>query len=1273
MLQGIENRLAAFTLFVALAISLVALRPELAITRADLNDNVFHYTLAERMVEAVERGENPLDFWASEWSLGYPVFRTYQPLAHGMVALLYFALGKSVALPVLFAWVRYLLLALLPLTFYAAARLLTFNPLAAAAAAVVSPLVATGGLYGVEYGSFVWAGNGLYPQLLATHLLLLSLGLGYRAVRTGRGLAAAGLLGGLTFLAHFIYGYMAAVSLWLPALLPDAEIPRRRRMARAALIGAAALAACAFQLAPLVADGALVNHSRWEPAWKWDSFGAWYILSRLFRGELLDFGRFPALSLLALAGAALCARRRRAPACGFLLAGAGLWLAMLFGRPSWGAALKLLGVFEDMQLHRVIGGAHVFLALLAAAALGAAWEWGLARRPRWQGMAAVAASLLLLAPAVRERARYLANNAAWGRKNLEAVAGERAALESAIAQAGERGGRVYPGLAAGWGGRFRVGDVPVHAFLSVDHVPTVSFLYHAMALTGDLMVRFNGWNPAHYRLFGILTVLAPPEVSLPPFLRPAGQSGRVRILDAPGGSYFDLVDAPFAVRATRYNLYDVNDRWLASDWVAARLHLRLDPGGAAGPEVPRLSPDDPLPQFPTRPAAGAVTAERRDGETYRAEIEAARPCFALFKMTSHPNWRVTVDGAPRRAVTLSPGFPGVEVSAGHHEVEWRYEPGPWRMALAIAGLCFLALIAVLERRGWLLRLAAPWRWRTAAGLAALALPVCTGLFTARLPDGHDAMGYFPRLVEFHENIVNGVLLPRWAPDLAQGNGQPLFLFNPPMIYYLGEFWHLLGFDFVTAMNLACATVVLASAIGAFLLGRLYFGEAGGWLASAAYVYAPYFSVDLYVRAAWAELAACPFFALTLYGFGAYAKRRRRGYLLLGAAAYAGVLFSHHAAALLFTPLAAAFICFTGRMEKSWAVLRAQAGGLLLGLGLAACIWLPALTERQYISLGRLLEGYLRYSNHFVYLHQLVYSPWGYGLSVPGYHDGMSFALGWGHLLVALAALVWARGRPGLLRFFAIAAACLSILMLEDALWLWDHVPLLQYIQFPWRLLGPVALCVAMAAGALGEFLPPLAGRRRIAFGASLALLIVPNLRHLEPKQFREIDLAFWTPAQIAARGVEVTTAREYAPRWMLEAPPHHARRPAVISGAAKIRPSRHAPDAWTGTVRAAAPSLLEMPTVWFPGWRVRMDGREVAATIAERTGLIRVTVPPGGHEIEARFTRSAPRRIGDVLSALSLALFAAFVIHLVLPGRRAVMTRESPACPAPPRRVSMTS
>ena len=291
-----------------------------------------------------------------------------------------------------------------------------------------------------------------------------------------------------------------------------------------------------------------------------------------------------------------------------------------------------------------------------------------------------------------------------------------------------------------------------------------------------------------------------------------------------------------------------------------------------------------------------------------------------------------------------------------------------------------------------------------AGLLLLSIPICISLFTSALPYGHDAFEYFPRMVEFHQNISSGVIFPKWAPDLSRGTGQPLFLFNPPMIYYAGELWHILGFDFITALNLACVVLVLASALGMFLLGRLHFGDGGGWLAAAAYLYAPYFSVNLYVRSDLAEFAAFPFFAFAMYGFGAYAKRPERvGYLLLGPASYAGVLLSHNASALFFTPLLLAYICVTAWVAGSWSVLSRQALAWLAGLGLSAFIWIPALVERDSVHLERLLQGYLNYSNHFVYLHQLLYSPWGYGISVAGDQDGMSFAVGWSHLLLALIA------------------------------------------------------------------------------------------------------------------------------------------------------------------------------------------------------------------------------------------------------------------------------
>ena len=159
-----EQILPLCLVLAAVAFNGIGLLPELTITRVDLNDNVLHFPLIQGMVRAIEQGRNPFDWWAPEWSLGYPVLRTYQPLAHALVALIYFGLFKTVSLMTVFVAVRYLSVVLLPLTFFVTARLLSFSQLTAGAAAILAPLVSTNGLYGIEYGSYSWAGSGLFTQ-----------------------------------------------------------------------------------------------------------------------------------------------------------------------------------------------------------------------------------------------------------------------------------------------------------------------------------------------------------------------------------------------------------------------------------------------------------------------------------------------------------------------------------------------------------------------------------------------------------------------------------------------------------------------------------------------------------------------------------------------------------------------------------------------------------------------------------------------------------------------------------------------------------------------------------------------------------------------------------------------------------------------------------------------------------------------------------------------------------------------------------------------------
>jgi hypothetical protein len=1062
---------------------------------------------------------------------------------------------------------------------------------------------------------------------------------------------------GLTCLAHLIYGYMAAVSLCLLAVMPDDAVSRRIRIRRTLQLGVAAALLTAFQLVPMLIDRANINHSRWESAWKWDSFGASQVLRWLFTGELLDHGRLPILTALAFGGAGLLIwlAKKRQPvgaAHTFALLGAAFWILMFFGRPFWGPSLALLGVSDDVQLHRVIGGAQIFLVLLAAIALAALWR---ETARRWHVLAAVAVTAVLLYPMLRERADYLSNNEIWGRRNLAAYAADRQFLDAAVSDARQRGGRAYAGLAAAWGGQFKVGDVPFYAFLSEGQVPAVSFLYHSMALTSDIMVRFNEWNPSHYELFNIRTVIAPAGQAppLPPFLTPREQIGPFRILEAPASSYFDVVDALASVKTTRSNFYDVTDRWLQSDWVAKRIYLWLDWHGDAPSQLPRLTPEEALPTMPLLPSPGRVASERRDGETYRARIEVARPSFALFKMTWHANWNAAVDGRTAKTVMLSPGFIGIPVPAGSHEIVLSYEPGDHKGLWALAGLLGVLLLWAAEKRGAEWKLPAPpaavrRRLLVAGGLVFLALPVSIPLFSHSVLWGHDGFVYFPRLVEVHQNLIHGNLLPRWAPDLGRGFGQPLFLFHPPMIYYLGELWHLLGADVVTAMNLACVVVVLASAAATFLLGRLYFGNAGGWLAAAAFLYAPYFAVELYVRSAMEEFAAFPFFALALYGFGAYARDRRRKHWLIGIAAYAAILLCHFPAALLFTPLLVAFLVFTSWMERSWTVLWRQGAGFLLALGLSAFVWLPALAARQYASMQRAVEGTGRYFNHFVYLHQLFYSPWGYGLSVPGPDDGMSFAVGWSQLLLAILAGVWIYRRPQLgdrrqLRFFGYAAAILCLLMLQDALWFWQQFPFLQNVQLPWRLLGPVALCLALLVAPLGQLLAATPRWRRAGMTAAMALLIVPNLSHLHPGRTADVDLGFWTPQRLAVSGFETTTMAEVTPRWMKGLPPYNPTAVTVLSGDAVVQSPGRTPFQWTSRVKANAASTLEVSTAWFPGWEARVDGRAVSAGPGPASGLLTFEVPPGDHTVEVSYGRTGLEKAAIAISVVALVLVLAML------------------------------
>jgi hypothetical protein len=130
-------------------------------------------------------------------------------------------------------------------------------------------------------------------------------------------------------------------------------------------------------------------------------------------------------------------------------------------------------------------------------------------------------------------------------------------------------------------------------------------------------------------------------------------------------------------------------------------------------------------------------------------------------------------------------------------------------------------------------------------------------------------GYFPihddlqamRQLQMAKCFADLQIPCRWVPDMGYGFGYPLFNFYPPGPYYLGQLLHFLNFQYIDIAKLVGILGFIASGFTMYLLARQFWGRVGGIVAAVFYVYAPYHSVDFYVRAAVNEFFALIFFPL----------------------------------------------------------------------------------------------------------------------------------------------------------------------------------------------------------------------------------------------------------------------------------------------------------------------------------------------------------------------------------------------------------------------------
>jgi hypothetical protein len=331
-------------------------------------------------------------------------------------------------------------------------------------------------------------------------------------------------------------------------------------------------------------------------------------------------------------------------------------------------------------------------------------------------------------------------------------------------------------------------------------------------------------------------------------------------------------------------------------------------------------------------------------------------------------------------------------------------------------------------------------------------------------------------------------------------------------------------------------------------------------------------------------------------------------------------------------------------------LRRAALAIVLALALTVFFWLPAVAE------GNLAQVYLTHSARGNDYHY-NFSSLAEILGGPGSSDPLllnpplRIILGWpqiGLALLGLFALRRSSSRDQRAHVIAAVIALIGFLFmaLPISLPLWDNLPLIRFVQFPWRFIGRAILPAALLAGAAAHtFWKPQRLTHQAGFAAMglvALLLAAPQLypRVCSGKTNLDISNVFAYEHQTGHIGVDplgaylpvsVKVRPTGSPLEALYASGQPIRRfdRSTLPGGAQISSESYGPNRTSIDLQTPTAFRATYDSFDFPGWQVSIDGQAAAIVPSDPNGLITFDVPAGQHHLEIFFGSTPVRTAAD--------------------------------------------
>ncbi len=517
-----------------------------------------------------------------------------------------------------------------------------------------------------------------------------------------------------------------------------------------------------------------------------------------------------------------------------------------------------------------------------------------------------------------------------------------------------------------------------------------------------------------------------------------------------------------------------------------------------------------------------------------------------------------------------------------------------------------------------------------------------GLFSPGLPPTHDGEYHVLRFQQFHKALSDGIIYPRWAPDFNNGFGIPLFNYVYPLPNYFASFLHILGFSFIDSFKL---NMIMASLIGSvffYLWSRRFWGDLGGVVSSVFYTFSPYHFLDVYVRGSVGEVWSLGLFPGLLWSYSSLIETKKSIYVLLSVIFLTLLVYSHNILALVFFSFFLLYAAFLiSNVKNKIHEVKKFAMIAILGLGLAAPFWLPALIEKMFV-VG--LQTSLP-ADHYPVLYKLIYSSWGYGFSGVGGADQMSFQIGIANVsvvLISLVSLFFLKNKKNIIFFLGLFFLFL-FLITPFSSWLWEIVPLASFVQFPWRLLSVLIVITSFLAGGLVQEKFYKNRYRARVFVALILILLSFGLGYGYAKApFHHLRTDNYYLSRSNFTDGTNSPGDAFNTAWLPAVPQKTPQIIEIDKNLGDIQFLEMKSNEYKLKASLNEKSEILVNTAYFPGWSVEID--EKKGNLLNKKGKIGIEIPKGKHEIRVFLKSTKVQKTSYIIFLISVLTLTTLLI-----------------------------